>query len=47
MGLGLIRAGWLGGLAAWAGFTLPSCADGAGGVIALPIPVVEGGWVQG
>ena len=24
MGLGLIRAGWLGGLAAWAGFTLPS-----------------------
>ena len=23
IGLGLIRAGWLGGLAAWAGFTLP------------------------
>ena len=24
MGIGLIRAGWLGGLAAWVGFTLPS-----------------------
>ena len=24
MGIGLIRAGWLGGLAAWLGFTLPS-----------------------
>jgi chromate transporter len=25
-GLGLLRAGWLGGLAAWVGFTLPSAA---------------------
>ena len=27
IGLGMMRAGWLGGLAAWAGFTLPSAVQ--------------------
>lgn len=42
-GIGLLRAGWLGGLAAWVGFTLPSAtlmfiiARNAGGLEASPI----------
>ena len=49
MGLGLIRAGWLGGLAAWIGFTLPSAVLmvlAAALLMAHPT-WIEGGWLQG
>ena len=42
-GIGLLRGGWRGGLAAWAGFTLPSAvlmvlfAEGAGSLSASPL----------
>ncbi len=49
IGLGLMRAGWLGGLAAWIGFTLPSallliiCAA----LLAAHPDWLGGGWLQG
>lgn len=49
IGLGLARAGWGGGLAAWLGFTLPSAAAlvaFAFGVTALG-DVSEAGWLKG
>ena len=49
MGLGLIRAGWLGGLAAWAGFTLPSAVLMvlAASLLSAYPTWIEGGWVHG
>ena len=49
MGLGLIRAGWLGGLAAWAGFTLPSAflMVLAASLLAAHPQWIDGGWVHG
>ena len=44
MGLGLIRAGWLGGLAAWAGFTLPSAVLM---VLAASLLSVHPSWIDG
>ena len=49
MGLGLIRAGWLGGLAAWAGFTLPSAVLMvlAASLLSAHPSWIDGGWVHG
>ena len=49
MGLGLIRAGWLGGLAAWAGFTLPSAVlmVSAASLLSAYPSWLDGGWVHG
>ena len=49
MGLGLIRAGWLGGLAAWAGFTLPSAVLMvlAASLLSAHPRWIDGGWVHG
>ena len=49
MGLGLIRAGWLGGLAAWAGFTVPSAALMvlAASLLSAHPRWIDGGWVHG
>ena len=49
MGLGLIRAGWLGGLAAWAGFTLPSAflMVLAASLLAAHPQWIDGGWMHG
>ena len=49
MGLGLIRAGWLGGLAAWLGFTLPSAVlmVVAAAMFSAQSAWLDGGWVQG
>ena len=49
MGLGLIRAGWLGGLAAWAGFTLPSAVLMvlAASLLSSHPSWMDGGWVHG
>lgn len=49
IGLGLLRAGWLGGLAAWLGFTLPSALlmMAAAGLIKAHPVWLEGGWVHG
>ena len=49
MGLGLIRAGWLGGLAAWAGFTLPSAVLMvlAASLLSAHPSLIDGGWVHG
>ena len=49
MGLGLIRAGWLGGLAAWAGFTLPSAVlmVSAASLLSSHPRWIDGGWVHG
>ena len=43
--LGLIRAGWLGGLAAWTGFTLPSAA--ALVLLAYGAAALHGRWAEG
>ena len=49
MGLGLMRAGWLGGLAAWAGFTLPSAVLMvlAASLLSAHPTWMDGGWVHG
>ena len=49
MGLGLIRAGWLGGLAAWLGFTLPSAVlmALAASLLSAHPSWMDGGWVHG
>ena len=50
IGIGLSQAGIRGGLAAWAGFTLPSAFAlilFAYGIMALPEAVVEDGWLHG
>ena len=49
MGLGLVRAGWLGGLAAWAGFTLPSAVLMvlAASLLSAHPSWIDGGWVHG
>ena len=49
IGLGLIRAGWLGGLAAWAGFTLPSAVLMvlAASLLSAHPSWIDGGWVNG
>ena len=49
IGLGLIRAGWLGGLAAWAGFTLPSSVlmVSAASLLSAHPRWIDGGWVHG
>ncbi len=49
IGLGLMRAGWLGGIAAWIGFTLPSAVLLliASAVLSINPAWLNGGWVQG
>ena len=49
MGLGLIRAGWLGGLAAWAGFTLPSAVLMVlvASLLSAHPSWIDGGWLHG
>ena len=49
MGIGLIRAGWLGGLVAWVGFTLPSAVLMvlAAGLLSAQPAWLAGGWVDG
>ena len=49
IGLGMMRAGWLGGLAAWAGFTLPSAVllISVAALLGLNPAWMDGGWVQG
>jgi chromate transporter len=49
MGLGLMRAGWLGGLAAWAGFILPSAVLMvlAASLLSAHPNWMAGGWVHG
>ena len=44
MALGLIRAGWLGGLVAWMGFTLPSAVLM---VFAAALLTIHPNWIQG
>ncbi len=49
MGIGLIRAGWLGGLAAWVGFTLPSAVLMvlAAALVSSQASWFGDGWVHG
>ena len=49
MGIGLIRAGWLGGLVAWVGFTLPSAVLMvlAARLLSSQPAWLAGGWVDG
>jgi len=49
IGLGLMRAGWLGGLAAWIGFTLPSASllVVAAALLTAHPEWLAGSWVQG
>ena len=49
MGIGLIRAGWLGGLVAWVGFTLPSAVLMvlAAGLLSAQPAWLAGSWVDG
>ena len=49
MGLGLMRAGWLGGLAAWAGFIMPSAVLMvlAASLLSAHPKWMAGGWVHG
>lgn len=49
IGIGLIRAGWLGGIAAWIGFTLPSAVLLliASALLSINPAWLNGGWVQG
>ena len=49
MGLGLMRAGWPGALAAWIGFTFPSAIllVLASAVMSANPDWLAGGWVQG
>ena len=49
MGIGLIRAGWLGGLVAWVGFTLPSAVLMvlAAGLLSAQPAWLASGWVDG
>ena len=49
MGLGLIRAGWLGDLAAWAGLTVPSAALMvlAASLLSAHPCWIDGGWMHG
>ncbi|HVL53101.1 MAG TPA: chromate transporter, partial [Vitreimonas sp.] len=46
--VGLIRAGWSGALAAWAGFTLPSAvALTAFALLTGDVDVAQAGWIHG
>lgn len=48
MGVGFLRAGWRGALAAWAGFTIPSAvALTAFGLVATDIDLASAGWIHG
>ena len=48
IGVGLLRAGWGGALAAWVGFTLPSAiALTAFALLAAGLEVTDAGWVHG
>ena len=49
MGIGLLRAGWPGALAAWIGFTFPSAIllVLASAVVSANPEWLAGGWIQG
>ncbi|MBN3527451.1 chromate efflux transporter [Paenibacillus apiarius] len=48
IGIGMMRAGWLGGIAAWLGFTLPSACLLVAFALGLGrLPDVAPGWLQG
>ena len=48
IGIGLLRAGWGGALAAWLGFTLPSAVALTGfALLSAAIDLAGAGWVQG
>jgi chromate transporter len=49
IGIGLLKAGWLGGLVAWVGFTLPSAVLMvlAAGLLSSQPAWLAGGWVDG